>query len=70
MSNGLDPNLDRHSVGPDLGPKCLQRLSADDKKMQLAMKELITNLVTSAIVSLYLLVLLSSYPKNEPHKIY
>ena len=30
-ANCLDPDLDRHSVGPDLGPNCLQRLSADDK---------------------------------------
>ena len=30
-SNSLDPDRDRHSVGPDLGPNCLQRLSADDK---------------------------------------
>ena len=26
VSNGLDSD---HSVGPDLGPNCLQRLSAD-----------------------------------------
>ena len=31
MSNSLDPNQARHFVGPDLGPKGLQRLSADDK---------------------------------------
>ena len=31
VSNGLDPDQDRHSVGPDLGPNCLPRLSADDK---------------------------------------
>ena len=31
VSNSLDPEQDRHSVGPDLGPNCLQRLSADDK---------------------------------------
>ena len=31
VSNGLDPDQDRHSVGPDLGPNCLQRSSADDK---------------------------------------
>ena len=31
MSNNLDPDQDRHSVGPDLGPNCLQRLSVDDK---------------------------------------
>ena len=30
MSNGLDPDQDRHSVGPDLGPDYLQRLSAGD----------------------------------------
>ena len=24
MSNSLDPDQDRHSVGPDLGPNCLQ----------------------------------------------
>ena len=29
MSNGLDPDQNRHSVGPDLGPYCLQMLSAD-----------------------------------------
>ena len=28
---GLDPDQDRHSVGHDLGPNCLQRLSAEDK---------------------------------------
>ena len=28
--NNLDTDQDRHSVGPDLGPNCLQRLSADD----------------------------------------
>ena len=30
MSNSLDPDQARHSVRPDLGPNCLQRLSADD----------------------------------------
>ena len=32
MLNGLDSDQDRRSVGPDLGPNCLQRFSADDKK--------------------------------------
>ena len=31
VSNSLDPDQDQHFVGPDLGPNCLQRLSADDK---------------------------------------
>ena len=31
VSNRLDQDQDRHFVGPDLGPNCLQRLSADDK---------------------------------------
>ena len=30
VSNSLDPGQARRSVGPDLGPNCLQRLSADD----------------------------------------
>ena len=29
-SNGLDLDQDRQFVGPDLGPNCLQRLSADN----------------------------------------
>ena len=31
MSNRLDPDQAQHNVRPDLGPNCLQRLSADDK---------------------------------------
>ena len=41
MSNSLDPDQARHFVGPDLGPNCLQRLSADNKS-PLADKELNT----------------------------
>ena len=33
VSNGLDPDQDRRYVGPDLGPNCLQRLSADDRTL-------------------------------------
>ena len=29
--NSFDPDLARHSVGPDLGSNCLQRSAADDK---------------------------------------
>ena len=29
VSNDLDSDQDRRSVGPDLGPNCLQPLSAD-----------------------------------------
>ena len=31
LSNGLDPDQDQSSFGPDLGPSCLKWLSADDK---------------------------------------
>ena len=30
VSNRLDPDQAGHFVGPDLGPICLQKLSADD----------------------------------------
>ena len=39
LANSLDRDQNGHSVGPDLGPNCLQRLSADDKSLQ-ARKEL------------------------------
>ena len=39
MSNSLDPDQARHFVGPDLGPNCLQRLSADNTSRPLAGKE-------------------------------
>ena len=32
VSNGLDPDQDRHTVSPDLGPNCLQKLSVTSKK--------------------------------------
>ena len=31
MPNSFDTDQDPHSVGPDLDPNCLQRLSAEDK---------------------------------------
>ena len=34
VSNSLDPDQARHLVGPDLGPNCLQRLSADNTGRQ------------------------------------
>ena len=30
-SNPIDPDQDGRSVGPNLDPNCLQRLSADDE---------------------------------------
>ena len=32
MSNSLDRDQARHFVGPDLGPNCLRKLSADDTR--------------------------------------
>ena len=34
VSSSFDRDQGRHSVGPDLGPNCLQRLSADDTSKQ------------------------------------
>ena len=31
VSNSLDPDQDLRSVGPDLGPNCMHKLSADNK---------------------------------------
>ena len=32
VSNSLEPDQAPHSVGPDLDPNCLQKLSADDTR--------------------------------------
>ena len=39
MSNRLDPDQAQHFVGLDLGPNCLQKLSADDTRRQRDIKE-------------------------------
>ena len=41
MHNSLEPDQARRFVGPDLGPNCLQRLSADSQQTALVGKELI-----------------------------
>ena len=41
MSKSLDPDQARHFVGPDLGPNCLQRLSADIGGKELNTKQLV-----------------------------
>ena len=38
VSNSWDPDQGRRPVGPDLGPNCLQRFSADDKSRRLQAK--------------------------------
>ena len=40
MSKSLDPDQAQHFVWPDLGPKCLQRLSADIAGKELNTKQL------------------------------
>ena len=40
-SNSLDPDQAQHFVGPDMGPNCLQRLSADIAGKELNTKQLV-----------------------------
>ena len=40
MLNGLDPDQDRHSVGPDLGLNCMQNVTSRRQNSLLARKEL------------------------------
>ena len=41
VSKSLDPDQARHFVRPDLGPSCLQRLSADTAGKELNTKQLV-----------------------------
>ena len=40
VSNSLDPDRDRHSVSPDLGPNCFAKNISRRQKLPLARKEL------------------------------
>ena len=45
VSNSLDPDQARQFVGPELGPNCLQKLSAEDiSRQRVNTKELVTSL--------------------------
>ena len=41
VSKGLDPDQDRHSVGPDLGPKLFANVTNRQQELPLARKKLI-----------------------------
>ena len=45
MSNGLDADQDRHFVGPDLGPNCLQWLSAVKNVEELSCPNIKVNMI-------------------------
>ena len=55
LSNSLDSDQARHSIGPDLGPNCLQRLSADDTSRQSVkcVGFFLSNTIISIIISFY-----------------
>ena len=58
-SNSSDPDQDQHCVGPDLGPNCLQRLSAGKKKLPLKLKSLLARkefTLTSSISAAFLYI--------------
>ena len=60
MSNSLNTDQDPHTVGPDLCPNCLQRLSAkDDKSTHYYMYEVPGEMVHSAFCGLCTLYFLS-----------
>ena len=58
MSNSLDPDQAQRFVAPDLGPTCLQRLSADDTRS----KELNFLPIDNKFLTKHILILPSSFP--------
>ena len=47
MANSWDPDQARRFVGPDLGPNCLSRLSADDTGRQRVKEDYLPSLLAS-----------------------
>ena len=62
VSNSLDPDQARHFVGPDLGPNCLQRLSAYKFKVSLVGKELNTKQLVDYFLAKVSFILLQLFP--------
>ena len=62
MSNSLDPNQAQHCVGPDLGPNCLQNVSAKDISRQR-----VNNLIFSYIY-MYVVCVFSELRLKKKHK--
>ena len=52
VSNRLDPDQARHFVRTDLGPNCLQRLSADDTRRQ-RVKQMNQKIITIFLLKLF-----------------
>ena len=50
LSNGLDPDQSQLSVGPDLGPSCLQRLLASGLQIRERNKKLFSYFSTKTYV--------------------
>ena len=53
VSNSLDPDQARRFVGPDLGPNCLQRLSADGT-VRHNVKQLIKQTLKHILVGIFI----------------
>ena len=62
VSNSLDPDQAWHFVGPGLGPNCLLRLSAGDKKSPLAGKELDAEQLVDTTLGKVNFILLQLFP--------
>ena len=56
MSNSLDPDQGRHFVGLDLGPNCLQRLSADNTGRQRVKVGVVFGMVNYNLIILHLVI--------------
>ena len=54
VSNGLETDQDRHHVGPDLGPNCLQKLTTDSKGRASAMIGLSMKIVIHDLAPLWI----------------
>ena len=65
MSNSLDSDQTRCFVGPDLGPNCLQMLSAGNTYRQRNNTKILNNLLDLAQFDLEVLVSVVKFPKQS-----
>ena len=68
MSNSLDPDQAQRFVGSDLGPNCLQKLSADDTRGNFCPYAISTKIL-SAVSNIYFTEHLNEYSTIKMMKI-
>ena len=61
VSNSLSPDQAQHFIGPDLGPNCLQKLTADDTRTKEAKSQEVASWNFNIFLSLKIVLIILTF---------